>query len=275
MREKYKIEVGKLVLYGFFFAIILFYVFPLYWMFSSSFKTAGEVIRIPPTWWPHLLSVEGYIEVWRPIWVRFFINSFIYAGGSVAISLFTSSLIGFVIVTYPSKIGTILSWSAICLIMIPFTILIVPLYLLIIKLHLLNSYLGMIAPRMVYPFGIFFIQLAMRNIPRDLIDAAKIDGCTPLGIYWRVVLPLLGTSLAALVTLEFVWRWNELLWPLIVASTEKLFPITVGLASLVDPYFIEFDQYLAACVIVVTPILIMFLCLQKFFVKGIVITGMK
>jgi len=86
---------------------------------------------------------------------------------------------------------------------------------------------------------------------------------------------LLGTSLAALVTLEFVWRWNELLWPLIVASTEKLFPITVGLASLVDPYFIEFDQYLAACVIVVTPILIMFLCLQKFFVKGIVITGMK
>lgn len=275
MREKHKIEVGKLVLGGFFFAIILCYVFPLYWMFSSSFKTAGEVIRIPPTWWPHLLSVEGYIEVWRPIWVRFFINSFIYAGGSVAISLFTSSLIGFVIVTYPSKIGTILSWSAICLIMIPFTILIVPLYLLIIKLHLLNSYLGMIAPRMVYPFGIFFVQLAMRNIPRDLIDAAKIDGCTPLGIYWRVVLPLLGTSLAALVTLEFVWRWNELLWPLIVASTEKLFPITVGLASLVDPYFIEFDQYLAACVIVVTPILIMFLCLQKFFVKGIVITGMK
>ena len=275
MREKHKIEAEKLVLYGFFFAIILCYVFPLYWMFSSSFKTTGEIIRIPPTWWPHLFSVEGYIEVWRPIWVRFFINSFIYAGGSVTIALFTSSLIGFVIVTYPSKIGAILSWSAICLIMIPFTILIIPLYLLIIKLRLFNSYLGMIAPRMVYPFGIFFMLLAMRNIPRDLIDAAKIDGCTPLGIYWRVVLPLLKTSLAALATLEFVWRWNELLWPLIVASVEKLFPITVGLASLVDPYFIEFDQYLAACVIVVAPIVIMFLSLQKFFVKGITITGMK
>ncbi|MFQ5834530.1 MAG: carbohydrate ABC transporter permease [bacterium] len=275
MKEKHKIKAGKLVLYGFFFALIICYVFPLYWMFSSSFKTGGEIIRIPPTWWPHLFSVEGYIEVWRPIWIRFFINSFIYAGGSVAIALFTSSLIGFVIVVYPSKIGTILSWSAICLIMIPFTILIVPLYLLEIKLHLLNSYVGMIAPRMVYPFGIFFMQLAMRSIPRDLIDAAKIDGCSPLGIYWRVALPLLGTSLAALVTLEFVWRWNELLWPLIVASTEKLFPITVGLASLVDPYFIEFDQYLAASVMVIAPILIMFLCLQKFFVKGITITGMK
>jgi len=275
VREKHKIEAEKLVLYGFFFAIILCYVFPLYWMFSSSFKTTGEIIRIPPTWWPHLFSVEGYIEVWRPIWVRFFINSFIYAGGSVTIALFTSSLIGFVIVTYPSKIGAILSWSAICLIMIPFTILIIPLYLLIIKLRLFNSYLGMIAPRMVYPFGIFFMLLAMRNIPRDLIDAAKIDGCTPLGIYWRVVLPLLKTSLAALATLEFVWRWNELLWPLIVASVEKLFPITVGLASLVDPYFIEFDQYLAACVIVVAPIVIMFLSLQKFFVKGVTITGFK
>lgn len=275
MKEKYKIEVGKLVLGGVFFVILLCYVFPLYWMFSSSFKTAGEIIRIPPTWWPHLFSVEGYIKVWRPIWIRFFINSFIYAGGSVTIALFTSSLIGFVIVTYPSKIGTVLSWAAICLIMIPFTILIIPLYLLIIKLHLLNSYLGMIAPRMVYPFGIFFMLLAMRNIPRDLIDAAKIDGCTPLGIYWRVALPLLKTSLAALATLEFVWRWNELLWPLIVASTEKLFPITVGLASLIDPYFIEFDKYLAACVIVVVPIVIMFLSLQKFFVKGITLTGMK
>lgn len=275
MIEKRKIKGGKLVLYGLFFALIICYVFPLYWMFSSSFKTTSEITRIPPTWWPHLASIEGYIRVWRPIFARYFMNSFIYAGGSVAIALFTSSLIGFVIVIYPSKIGTILSWSAICLIMIPFTILIIPLYLLEVRLHLLNSYVGMIAPRMVYPFGIFFMQLAMRNIPKELIDAAKIDGCSPFGIYWRITLPLLETNLAALATLEFVWRWNELLWPLIVASTERLFPITVGLAALVDPYFIEFDQYLAACVMVVTPILVMFLCLQKFFVKGIAITGMK
>lgn len=275
MIEKRKIKRGKLVLYGFFFALIICYVFPLYWMFSSSFKTTSEITRIPPTWWPHLASIEGYIRVWRPIFARYFMNSFIYAGGSVAIALFTSSLIGFVIVVYPSKIGTILSWSAICLIMIPFTILIIPLYLLEVRLHLLNSYVGMIAPRMVYPFGIFFMQLAMRNIPKELIDAAKIDGCSPFGIYWRITLPLLETNLAALATLEFVWRWNELLWPLIVASTERLFPITVGLAALVDPYFIEFDQYLAACVMVVAPILVMFLCLQKFFVKGIAITGMK
>lgn len=275
MIEKRKIKRGKLVLYGFFFALIICYVFPLYWMFSSSFKTTSEITRIPPTWWPHLASIEGYIRVWRPIFARYFMNSFIYAGGSVAIALFTSSLIGFVIVIYPSKIGTILSWSAICLIMIPFTILIIPLYLLEVRLHLLNSYVGMIAPRMVYPFGIFFMQLAMRNIPKELIDAAKIDGCSPFGIYWRITLPLLETNLAALATLEFVWRWNELLWPLIVASTERLFPITVGLAALVDPYFIEFDQYLAACVMVVAPILVMFLFLQKFFVKGIAITGMK
>jgi len=275
MIEKYRIKAEKLMLYVFFSLLVICYIFPLYWMFSSSFKSTSEVTRIPPTWWPHLLSIEGYIKVWRPIFVRYFINSFIYAGGSTAIALFTSSLIGFVIVVYPSKIGTILSWSAICLIMIPFTILIIPLYLLLVKFHLLNSYTGMIAPRIIYPFGIFFMQLAMRNIPKSLVDAAKIDGCTPFGIYWRVVLPLLETNLAALATLEFVWRWNELVWPLIVASTERLFPITVGLAALVDPYFIEFDQYLAACVMVIAPILIMFLFLQKFFVKGIAITGMK
>ena len=270
-----KISAGEVLLFTFFLILLILYIFPLYWMFSSSFKTAREITRIPPTWRPMDLSVEGYIKVWEPIFARFFLNSIIYAGGSVLVALFTSSLIGFVIIIYPSKLGTVLSWSAICLIMIPFTILIIPLYLLLVRLHLLNSYLGMIAPRIVYPFGIFFMQLAVRNIPRDLVDAAKIDGCRPLGIYWRITVPLLKTSIATLATLEFVWRWNELLWPLIVASTERLFPITVGLASLVDPYFIEMDQYLAACVMVVTPIIVMFLFLQRFFVKGIAITGMK
>jgi len=270
-----KISAGKVLLFTFFLILLILYIFPLYWMFSSSFKTAREITRIPPTWRPMDFSVEGYVKVWEPIFARFFLNSIVYAGGSVLVALFTSSLIGFVIIIYPSKLGTVLSWSAICLIMIPFTILIIPLYLLLVRLHLLNSYLGMIAPRIIYPFGIFFMQLAVRNIPRDLVDAAKIDGCRPLGIYWRITVPLLKTSIATLATLEFVWRWNELLWPLIVASTERLFPITVGLASLVDPYFIEMDQYLAACVMVVTPIIVMFLFLQRFFVKGIAITGMK
>ncbi len=270
-----RLTTGTLILYLLFFILLLLYIFPLYWMFSSSLKTTREITHIPPTWWPQKLGFEGYINVWQPIFARYFLNSIIYAGGSVAFALFTSSLIGFVIIIYPSKIGTLISWSAICLIMIPFTILIIPLYLLEVKLRLLNSYAGMIAPRIVYPFGIFFMQLAVRNVPKDLIDAAKIDGCTPLGIYWRVTLPLLKTNLATLATLEFVWRWNDLLWPLIVASSERLFPITVGLAALVDPYFIEFDQYLAACVMVVAPIIVMFLVLQKFFVKGIAVTGMK
>ena len=270
-----KISAGKVLLFTFFLILLILYIFPVYWMFSSSFKTTREITRIPPTWRPMDFSVEGYAEVWEPIFARFFLNSIIYAGGSVLVALFTSSLIGFVIIIYPSKLGTLLSWSAICLIMIPFTILVIPLYLLLVRFHLLNSYLGMIAPRIVYPFGIFFMQLAVRNIPKDLIDAARIDGCSLFGIYLRIIVPLLKTSIATLATLEFVWRWNELLWPLIVASTERLFPITVGLASLIDPYFIEFDQYLAACVMVVTPTIVMFLFLQRFFVKGIAITGLK
>ena len=273
--EKRRIEGEKLVLYVFLFLLLICYIFPLYWMFSSSFKSYQEITRIPPTWWPHSATIGGYIKVWRPIFVRYFINSFVYAGGSTAIPILTSSLIGFVLVIYPSRIGTVLFWAALCLMMVPFQVLIVPLYLLEVKLHLLDSYAGMIAPRIIYPFGIFFFYLIMRNIPRDLVDAAKIDGCTPLGIYWRIILPLVGTSLAAMSTLVFVWRWNELLWPLIVASTEKLFPITIGLAALIDPYFIDVNQYLAACVMVVVPVFIIFLCLQKFFVKGIAITGMK
>jgi ABC-type glycerol-3-phosphate transport system permease component len=265
----------RVALLALYFFLLALYLFPLYWMFSSAFKTTQEITRIPPTLWPKVLSMKGFTKVWQPIFGRYFLNSFVYAGVSVALALFTSSLIGFVLVVYPSKLGNLLSWSAICMIMIPFTILVIPLYLLEVRLRLLNSYAGMIAPRIIYPFGIFFMQLAVRTVPRDLVDAAKIDGCSPMGIYWRVAVPLLKTSLATLATLEFVWRWNELLWPLIVANSERLFPITVGLAALVDPYFIEFDQYLAASVMVVAPIIVIFLLLQRFFVRGIAITGMK
>lgn len=270
-----KVETGELVLYGFLVVIITLYILPLYWMVSSSFKTTSEITQIPPTWWPHISSIDGYIKVWRPIFLQYFINTFIYAGGSTGIGLFTSSLIGFVIVIYPSRIGEILFWSAVCLIMVPFTLLIIPLYLMEIELGLVNTYIGMIAPRVVYPFGIFFMRQAMRNVPRALVDAAKIDGCSTFRIYWQIVLPLVKTNLAALAILEFVWRWNELMWPLIIATTEKMFPVSVGLAALVDPYFIELDQYLAASMIIIIPVFIIFLSLQKFFIKGVAISGMK
>ncbi len=269
------LNVIRSIVFIIFFIILLAYVFPLYWMFSSSLKPTREITHIPPTWWPREFTLEGFIKVWQPEFLRYFLNSVIYAGGSVSIALFTGSLIAFVVVIYPSKLGTLLLWASIAVLMIPFTILIIPLYLMEIRFGMLNSYFGMIAPRVIYPFGIFFLQLTVKNVPRDLIDAGRIDGCTPIRLYWQIVLPLLKTSMATLATLSFVWRWNELLWPLIVASSEKLFPITVALAALVDPYFTDFDQYLAACVIVITPIIIMTLMLQKFFVRGISITGMK
>ncbi|GAH40256.1 unnamed protein product, partial [marine sediment metagenome] len=160
-------------------------------------------------------------------------------------------------------------------IMVPFTLLVIPLYLMEIKLGLINTYIGMIAPRVVYPFGIFFMRQAMRNVPRALVDAARIDGCSTFRIYWQVVLPLVKASLAAITILMFVWRWNELMWPLIIASTEKMFPVSVGLAALMDPYFIELDQYLAASMIIIVPVFIIFLSFQKFFVKGVALSGMK
>ena len=270
-----RVKAGMLVLYCFMFVVIILYILPLYWMISSSFKTTAEITRIPPTWWPHLFSVGGYTKVWRSIFLRYLLNTLIYAGGSTVVGLFTSSLIGFVIVTYPSRIGGLLFLSSVCLIMVPFTLLVIPLYLMEIKLGLINTYIGMIAPRVVYPFGIFFMRQAMRNVPRELVDAAKIDGCSTFRIYWQVVLPLVKASLAAITILMFVWRWNELMWPLIIASTEKMFPVSVGLAALIDPYFIELDQYLAASMIIIVPVFIIFLSFQKFFVKGVALSGMK
>ena len=261
------------------FALIFF--FPFYWVISASFKEAAELRRVPPTWWPQSFTLEHHLEVWTPEFARYFLNTFIYASGTTFIVIFTSTMLGFVLVKHPSKLGNGLFYAIISTMMVPFATYIIPLHGLLLQIEktlhipMLNTYWGMILPWVMYPFGIFFMRQAMYGVPDDLIDAAKIDGASTYRVYWEVVLPLVRSNIAALAIFVFIFKYDDLLWPLVVATESRMYPLTLGLVEFVGVYFVEYGLFTAASVAAIVPIIVLYLFLQRFIIQGIALTGLK
>ena len=275
-------RVGTILLYFVLGILAIIYFVPLYWVITASFKETAELVRVPPTWWPQSFTLEHHLRVWATSkFLTYFINSFIYSGGTTLIVTFTSSLIAFVLVKHPSKYGDILFALIVATMMVPMVTYFVPLHGLLVSIQqnlgipMLNTYWGMILPWVLYPFGIFLMRQAMFSVPDDLIDAGKIDGASTLRIYWEVVVPLLRSNIMALAILVFIFRYSDLLWPLVVSTTSSMYPVTLGLVEYVGMYFTEYGQFTAAAVLVILPILILYLVLQRNIIEGVALTGLK
>lgn len=269
------------LIYGLLLIGALIFFVPFYWVVTASFKTAAELRSIPPTWWPETFTLANYPEVWRAAFARYFLNSFIYAGGSTLLILFTSSLIGFVLVKDPSRLGNIAFWLILAASMVPFVTYLLPLFNMLLRIQrwtmipLINTYQGMILPWMIMPFGVFLMRQAMLAVPNDLLDAARMDGASEFGIYRRIVVPLVRSSMAALAIIIFIFKYDDLLWPLVVAQRTEMYPVTVGLVEYVGQFFIEYNLYTTASVLVIMPVFIIYLILQRFIIEGIALQGMK
>ncbi|MEZ4862902.1 MAG: carbohydrate ABC transporter permease [Caldilineaceae bacterium] len=262
------------------FGAILFFL-PFYWVVIASFKTASELRAIPPTWWPETWTTANYPEVWSAQFARYFLNSFIYSSGSTIVVLFTSSLIGYVIVKDPSRVGNMAFWLMLAASMVPFVTYLLPLFNILLRIQdwtgipMVNTYWGMILPWVISPFGVFLMRQAMLSVPGDLLDAARIDGANEFGIFWRVVLPLARHNLAALAIIMFIFKYDDLLWPLVVAQRTEMYPVTVGLVEYVGQFFVEYNLYTTAAVLTIVPIFVIYLFLQRYIIEGIATQGLK
>lgn len=261
-------------------AAVVFFL-PFYWVVIASFKTPAELRAIPPTWWPETFTLANYPEVWRAAFARYFLNSFIYAGGTTLVVVFTSSLIGYVIVKDPSRLGNMVFWFILAASMVPFVTYLLPLFKMLLRFQewlripVVNTYWGMIMPWIVFPFGVFLMRQAMYSVPNDLLDAARIDGATEFGIYRQIVLPLVRHNLAALAIIVFIFKYDDLLWPLVVAQRTEMYPVTVGLVEYVGQFFIEYHLFTTAAVLAIIPIFIIYLVLQRYIIEGIATQGLK
>jgi multiple sugar transport system permease protein len=251
--------------------------FPFFWMAVTSLKTAPEIQRVPLQISPdHWLNLSNYREVFhREAFVRYLLNSALIASVAAVSSLVVSSLAGFGFAKYRFPGRDAFFLAIVGILMVPFQSVVVPLYTWVNRLGLLDTYLGIVAPDLVSVFGVFLMRQAIEMIPNDYIDAARIDGCSELRIFFQVILPSVKPAMATLLIIKFMWNWNEFFWPLVVINSPSMRVVTIGLMSFTNMYFIEYNLLTAAAVISILPILLIFLTLQRWVVQAVVMSGLK
>lgn len=268
---------AKAVLYAILIAGLLVVVGPFVWMALASFKPEAEIRAAPPTWWPHTWTLSNYHELFSRLdFPRYFTNSLIVAVLVTAGNLLFCSLLGYALakLNFPGRKALFL--TVLGMLMVPGVVLFVPQFVLVSNLGLANSYAGMVLPFLAGPFGVFLMRQFLLSIPDDLLEAARVDGAGEWRIFWRVVLPLCKPALATLGILTFLTSWNNFLWPLVVATTDDKYTLPVALALFsIGQHHADYGLLLAGAVVVVLPVLIVFLVLQRQFMRGIATTGLK
>ncbi len=252
-------------------------VMPFLWMLFTSLKTPAEIQRIPLSFFPdNFFNFRNYIELFQRQPFHLYIwNTVLVSGVSTFTSVIVSAMAGYGFSKYNFPLKEFWFFSILALLMIPFQAIVIPLYQWVVQFGLVNTYIGLMLPQFVSAFGVFLMREAVDGIPDDYINSARIDGCSELGIFFRIILPSITPSLAALTIIKFLWTWNELFWPLVCTNSETMKVITLGLASFSNQYFVEYNLATAASVISIVPILIIFLAFQRWMVKAVVMTGIK
>ncbi len=268
---------GKILLYLFLLFSILVMIIPFVWMFSTSFGSVKTAFALPPRWIPDFLNIRAYQQLLKAIpFFRYMWNSFKIASLITVGQLVTCSLAAYAFARLRFRGRNFLFFLLLSSMMVPIQVTIVPLFILMRHIHLYNTHTSLILPVLISAFGVFFLRQFFLNIPRELEDAAKIDGASHFMIYSRIILPLSGAALSALGLLCFLFYWNELFRPLIFLSSYDNLTIPLGLLMLRGQYDVGSPTRLMAGVTLsVIPVLIVFIFAQRYIIEGITLTGLK
>lgn len=256
------------------FAVI--WAIPLLFAVDTSLKPEGEIAAKPTSWWSSNFSLDAYEKVIdnTPI-MTWYLNSLIIAVLTVVLTLVTTSMIGFALAQtkFAGRGGLIA--LVLAGLLIPGQILVLPLYQIVHGMHLLNTYWAMVLPAAAAPVAVFIFESFFSGLPRELIDAARIDGASWFNIYWRVCLPLCRPAIAAVAIFTFVTSWNNFLWPLLALSNVDQMTIPVGMATVSGGFGLLYAQLMATAVLGALPLFVVFLLFQRHIVQGIAGTGIK
>lgn len=265
-------------------------IVPFLWMISTSLKPEPEIFRFPPVWLPSVWKWDNYAKAMTAApFERYFLNTVIYAVGITATNLLFCSMAAYAFARLRFPGRNLLFILVLGTMMIPAQVTMVPVFIMLKRWPLLggndvlgagghgllNTYTGLILPGAVGAFGIFLLRQFFMTLPRELEDAARIDGCSEAGIYWRIILPLSKPAMATLGIFTFTAAWNEFLWPLLIMSKDSMKTLQVGLQVFQTQYTTTWDLLMAGTVVVTIPVLIIFLFGQRYFTRGIALSGMK
>jgi multiple sugar transport system permease protein len=253
----------------------LFFMVPFLWMLASSVKPPNEIFSIPPEWFGSYFEWKNYKEAWDYFpFARFYLNNIIVSVSTTVLVLVTSSLAAYAFARMQFRGRDTLFLLYLGTLMIPGQITIVPLFLIMKYFSWIDTYQALILPGAFTAFGTFLLRQFFMTIPYELEDAARIDGCSRFGMYARIILPLSGPALATLAVFTFIGQWNNFLWPLIITNTDEMKTLPLGIAMFQTQNGTQWHLLMSASAIAVVPTLLLFLFAQKYFVRGIALSGM-
>nr|WP_322744814.1 carbohydrate ABC transporter permease [Phormidium sp. LEGE 05292] len=266
-----------ILIYGVLGAIALIMLFPLLWLISTSLKSPSEnIFQFPPQFFPAQPTFDNFIRVWETNpFAQYLFNSTLVAGLTVILNLLFCALAAYPLARLQFKGRNIIFAVIVSTIMIPFQIVMIPLFILISQLRLNNTYLGIIFPSLASAFGIFLLRQAFQGVPKELEEAARMDGCSELGIWWFVMLPAIRPALVTLAIFTFIGSWSDFLWPLIVIDKPEYYTLPLGVARLAGTFSLDWRLIAAGSVISIAPILLLFIILQRYIVPSDLGSGVK
>jgi putative chitobiose transport system permease protein len=266
--------IGTYLLLG---GIAVVMLMPLLWLVSTAFKSPTEdIFQFPPQLWPSQPTLGNFVTVWQTNpFGRYLLNSLLVALLTVAFNLTFCALAAYPLARLQFWGRDWLFTAVVSTIMIPFQIVMIPLYILAVQLGLKNSYLGVIFPAIASAFGIFLLRQAFQGVPKELEEAARIDGCSELGIWWYVMLPAIRPALVTLSIFVFIGSWSDFLWPLIILDRPEYYTLPLGVATLAGTFSLDWRLIAAGSVISIVPVLVFFLLMQRYIIPSEAGSGLK
>jgi len=269
-----RIRPGRILALTLLFLGGLIMVSPLLFMFATSFKTADQVydLRLIPA----APTLDNYITVLADgRFLRWFFNSTVVAVLVTISNCFFDSLVGYTLAKFEFRGRYFIFLAILSTLMIPTEMLVIPWYLMSSQLGWLDSYWGIMFPGMMTAFGTFLMKQFFESVPNDFLEAARVDGLNEFQIWWKVALPLVTPALSALAIFTFLGNWTAFFWPLIVTTSKELYTLPVGLSSFAVEQQIQWEMIMTGAAIATIPTLIVFIVLQRYIVRGVMLAGLK
>jgi len=259
-----------------FIALALVMLIPIIWILLGAFKPDAEIIAYPPTFFPAKFTLKNFTKCMQRIDIlQYMKNSIIFSVGTTIPALLVNTLAGYAFARYEFKGKNVIFVIFLATMMIPFQVIMIPEFLEIHMFGMYDTYWGLIIPKIASAYWIFMMRSAFAGLPRELEEAARIDGLNEFGIYSRIMLPLIKPALVTMIILGINGNWNDLLWPLIMTSSSQMRTLANGLAMFVGVRTIEYGAAFAGASISLIPMLLMYIFGQKYFVEGQATSGLK
>ena len=267
---------GRAVMYALLAAMGLIMILPFYWMIVESFQSPQNLVAFPPKWLPQPAVTQHYVDAMKQApFLLYYWNSTAVAAVSVGLSILFGLFAAYAFTMYRFPLKDVLFILILSTLMVPIQVTSVALYILMAKFKWIDTFIGILCPNLASAFGVFFLAQTIKGMPKSLVDAARIDGAGEVRIVITIMTPLIKGVIATVALILFIGSWNDFLWPVIVINSEKLRTIPVGIAFFKDPYHISFGPLMAATSITTLPMILIYVFVQRYIIKGIASTGVK